>query len=230
MVIEFDHVTKKYLKNKALDDVSFNLDKGKIIGLIGANGSGKSTTLKLIAGLAQPNKGVIRIDGNPSSRLISNQVAYLSELDVFYDFYTVEQTIDYYASLFDDFDKEKAFEITHFMKLSPKQKVKHLSKGNRGRLKIAATLARNVPVILMDEPLSGLDPMVRESIIKGLISFIDLKNQLVLITTHEITEVESVLDDVIAIKDGKILGIKNVESLRTDENLSIVEWMKHIHQ
>lgn len=109
-------------------------------------------------------------------------------------------------------------------------KVKHLSKGNRGRLKMVISLARDVPVILMDEPLSGLDPLVRDSIVKGLISFIDLERQTVLITTHEIKEVETILDEVIAIKDGHIIGYRNVEQLRLEENMSIVEWMAKAYE
>ena len=116
------------------------------------------------------------------------------------------------------------------MKLDRDSKLKHLSKGNRGRLKIVLTLAREVPFILMDEPLSGLDPMVRESIVKSLISFIDLKRQLVLITTHEIKEIEAILDEVILIKDGGIVGQRNVEDLRMEENMGIVEWMTKVYQ
>ncbi len=213
----------------ALRDVNLELRIGKIIGLVGENGSGKSTTLKLTAGLAQPSKGTVTINGVKANRL-ANQVAYLSELDVYYGFYNVGQTIDYYATQFPDFNKEKAEEIRRFMNIDRDSKLKHLSKGNRGRLKIVLTLAREVPIILMDEPLSGLDPMVRESIVKSLISFIDLQRQLVLITTHEIKEIEAILDEVVLIKDGGIVGHRNVEQLRIEENMGIVEWMTKIYQ
>jgi ABC-2 type transport system ATP-binding protein len=161
---------------------------------------------------------------------IAKQVSYLSELDDYYSFYSVGQTIDFYASQFSDFNVEKAEEIRTFMKLERKAKLKHLSKGNRGRLKMVLTLAREVPVILMDEPLSGLDPMVRDSIVKGLISFIDLEKQTVLITTHEIKEIEAILDEVILIKDGSIVGHRNVEQLRMEENIGIVEWMTKVYE
>lgn len=228
-MISIQQVSKKFLSKSALKNVSLELESGKIIGLVGENGSGKSTTLKLIAGLNKPTKGTITINGVPSTHRIANQVAYLSELDEYYSFYNVGQTIDFHASQFPDFNKEKAEEIREFMHLDRNAKLKHLSKGNRGRLKIVLTLAREVPVILMDEPLSGLDPMVRESIVKGLISFIDLEKQVVLITTHEIKEIETILDDVIAIKDGSIIGHHNVESLRIEQNMGIVEWMTAIY-
>ncbi|MCL7748901.1 ATP-binding cassette domain-containing protein [Halalkalibacter alkaliphilus] len=226
-MIKLHEVTKRFIKKVALMDVDLELTKGKIIGLVGENGSGKSTTLKLIAGLTHPTKGSITVNGKKISR-IANQVSYLSELDEYYNFYNVGQTIDFYASQFSDFNLEKAEEIRAFMNLDRGAKLKHLSKGNRGRLKIVLTLSRDVPVILMDEPLSGLDPMVRDSIVKGLISFIDLERQVVLITTHEIREIEAILDEVVLIKNGKILGHKNVEQLRIEENMGIVDWMKKI--
>ncbi|NEU30327.1 ABC transporter ATP-binding protein [bacterium LRH843] len=214
----------------ALKNIDLELTKGKIIGLVGENGSGKSTTLKLIAGLVQPTKGTVTVNGERANHQIAKYVSYLSELDEYYGFYNVGETIDFYATQFPDFNREKAEEIRSFMKLDRNAKLKHLSKGNRGRLKIVLTLAREAPVILLDEPLSGLDPMVRDSIVKGLISFIDLENQTVLITTHEIKEVEMILDDVIAIKDGDIIGHHNVEELRYRENMGIVEWMTKMYE
>jgi ABC-2 type transport system ATP-binding protein len=209
--------------------VNLTVTKGKIVGLVGENGSGKSTTLKIVAGLTYPSKGTCTVNGVIANR-IAKQVSYLSELDDYYSFYSVGQTIDFYASQFSDFNVEKAEEVRTFMKLERKAKLKHLSKGNRGRLKMVLTLAREVPVILMDEPLSGLDPMVRDSIVKGLISFIDLEKQTVLITTHEIKEIEAILDEVILIKDGSIVGHRNVEQLRIEENIGIVEWMTKVYE
>ncbi|ARK31896.1 ATP-binding cassette domain-containing protein [Halalkalibacter krulwichiae] len=228
-MIIFDRVIKRFMSKTALKEVDLKLTTGKIIGLIGENGSGKSTTLKLIAGLTHPTKGIVTVNGTKANRL-ANQVSYLSELDAFYGFYNVGQTIDFYATQFADFKLEKAEQIREFMKLDRNAKLKQLSKGNRGRLKIVLTLAREVPVLLMDEPLSGLDPMVRESIVRGLISFIDLEKQVVLIATHEIKEIEAILDEVILIKDGKIVGHRDVEQLRSEENVGIVEWMTSIYQ
>ena len=229
-MIELNKVTKKYLTQVALDEVSISLPQGKIIGIVGENGSGKSTTLKLMAGLIQPSKGTIMINGENVTRRISAQVAYLSELDAYYPFYTVQETIDYFASQFEDFDRDRAKEILEFMRLDPNKKVKELSKGNRGRLKILIVLSRKVPIILMDEPLSGLDPMVRDSIIKGLLSFVDIEKQTVIITTHEIREIEPLLDVVIALKSGKILEMTEVEEIRSIQQLSLVEWMKKVYE
>ncbi|PAD20306.1 ABC transporter ATP-binding protein [Terribacillus saccharophilus] len=229
-MIEFKNVTKRYMTKTALRDVDLKLDKGKIIGLVGLNGAGKSTTMKLIAGLINPSKGSVELDGEKVTRRIASKVSYLSELDEYYSFYSVQQTIDFFATQFPDFNKEKAEEIRAYMNLDANTKVKHLSKGNRGRLKIILTLSREVPVLLMDEPLSGLDPLVRDSIVKGLITFVDTERQLVLLSTHQIMEVEMILDEVIAIKDGELVDHRNVEELRYDEQKGILEWMSSIYE
>lgn len=135
-MISCQQVTKKYRQKVALDEVNLKLTKGKIIGLVGENGSGKSTMLKLIAGLTYLTKGEVLINGKKVNRRAASTVSYLSELDEYYRFYNVEQTIEFYASQFSDFNLEKAYEILTFIKLDPKSKLKELSKGNRGRLKI----------------------------------------------------------------------------------------------
>jgi ABC-2 type transport system ATP-binding protein len=224
-VIQLENVSKRYLTKKALNAVSLQIESGHIVGLIGSNGSGKSTTLKLIAGLIRPTSGMVLVDGQVATRRICTKVAYLSELDSYYSFFTVDQTVDFYARTFRDFNRKKAEKMLDFMKLDGNQKVKHLSKGNRGRLKIVVTLSRDVPFVLMDEPLSGLDPIVRQSIVKSLISFIDLGKQTVILTTHELQEIEPLLDQVILIKNGVIRAQENVDDLRSRENLSLTDWM-----
>ncbi|MDD4170098.1 MAG: ABC transporter ATP-binding protein [Desulfotomaculaceae bacterium] len=224
--VKFTNVTKKYLGRVALDNVSFDLPRGKIAALVGPNGSGKSTILKLTAGLVHPTKGSVTVLGKTANRRIAGEVAYLSESDILYPFFTVEETIKFNAGLFADFDRQKAKEILSFMHLEPDQKVKHLSKGNRGRLKILLALSRRAPLILMDEPLSGLDPLVRDSIIKSMISHLDLQEQTVLMSTHEVSEVEPVLDLVMSINEGHIMAIEEVENIREQYGLSLVDWMK----
>jgi ABC-2 type transport system ATP-binding protein len=113
-----------------------------------------------------------------------------------------------------------------YMQLEPDKKIRDLSKGSRGLLKIVLTLAREVPYILMDEPLSGLDPLARQSIVKVMISCVDLKSQTLVMTSQEITEIESILDSFIAIKDGSLIRMADVEELHESEGLGITEWMK----
>jgi len=226
VTIKLLNVTKKYGTEFALNNVDLELVPGKIYGLLGPNGSGKSTTLKLITGLVYPNKGSVTVQGESVTRKISRKVAYLTELDMFYDSFTVDKMIAFYASQFPDFNVEKAKLLLIEMKLTGSKKIRQLSKGNRGRLKLVLTLAREAPIILLDEPFSGLDPLVRESIVKSLLTFIDFEKQTVIIATHEIDEIEAILDEVIAIYNGDIIGAENVETIREEQGYSVLEWFK----
>ncbi|CAG9620596.1 ABC transporter ATP-binding protein [Sutcliffiella rhizosphaerae] len=224
-MILFKDVNKSYGRDIALKDGDLALDKGKIIGILGPNGSGKSTSLKMIAGLVRPDKGKVTIDGEEVTRQIAHKVAYLTELDVYYEALTVIDMINFYHSQFSDFSMEKAEKLLMFMNLEKNKKIKDLSKGNRGRLKLVQALSRNAAYILLDEPFSGLDPMVRDSIVTSLINFVDFGNQTIIIATHEIDEVESLLDEVVLIKNGNFIAHKNVEEIREKEGLSIKEWL-----
>lgn len=227
-MIELRNVSKKYGRDFSLKDVSITFKPGKIYGLLGPNGSGKSTTLKMISGLVYPNKGEIFVDGKLVNRKISRKVAYLTELDMFYDPFTVQHMIDFYATQFPDFEMEKANTLVNDLKLDRSKKIKQLSKGNRGRLKLVLALSRSAPILLLDEPFSGLDPMVRESIVKSLLSYIDFEEQTVIIATHEIDEIEPLLDEVLAIFNGNLIGIQNVETLREEIGVSVLQWFKKI--
>lgn len=226
MTIKLHHLTKKYGSDYALRDVSLQFETGKIYGLLGENGSGKSTTLKMITGLVYPSAGEVTVLGEKVSRRTCHHVAYLTELDMFYEHFTVIKMINFYASQFEDFNYIKALQLMEDMNLAPDKKIKQLSKGNRGRLKLVLTLAREVPVVLLDEPFSGLDPLVRDAIVKSLLSYINFEEQTVIIATHEIDEIEPLLDEVIAIYNGRTIGHANVEQLREEQGSSVLEWFK----
>lgn len=226
MSVQLRDVVKKYGSNYALNTINLTFEKGKIYGLVGPNGSGKSTLLKLITGLVFPTSGIVTVNDETVTRKTSQSVAYLTELDMFYETFTVQETIDFIASQFADFNLERAQRLLKEMKLDGHKKVKSLSKGNRGRLKLVTTLARDTDVILLDEPFSGLDPMVRDAIVKSLLQYVDFDKQIILIATHEINEIESLLDEVIAIYYGSVIGQKNVEQLREEQGLSVLNWFK----
>ncbi|MCY8205853.1 ABC transporter ATP-binding protein, partial [Bacillus sp. N12A5] len=203
--------SKKYGRQTAVNDVSITLSSGRIYGLVGPNGSGKSTTLKMMAGLLFPTSGFVRADEKPVTRDMVLQTAYLTELDMFYPHFTVKDMVNFYQSQFPDFQTEQAYKLLNEMQLDPGKKIKKLSKGNRGRLKIVLALARRASVILLDEPFSGLDPMVRDSIVNSLVSYIDFEQQVVVIATHEIDEIETLLDEVIILANGEKVAQRDVE-------------------
>lgn len=182
-MIQMKNVFKKYLYKTVLQDVTLTLPEGKIIGIVGENGAGKSTLLKMIVGLIRPNHGTILFDDKVVTRRICDKVGYLSELDMYYPFYTIAEMICFYASQFRDFCLETAEELLRVLNLDSTQKVKNLSKGGKARVKLLLTLSRKAPVILLDEPFSGLDPIVRKGFVKALISYVDLNKQTVIMTT-----------------------------------------------
>lgn len=228
MSLELNNVSKSFGKTIALKNINLSFEKGRIYGLLGPNGSGKSTMLKLMTGLVFPDEGTVMLNGKPVTRKSSEQVAFLTELDMFYDGFTVGETVEYVASQFADFNIEKACRLLQELNLDSKKKVNSLSKGNRGRLKLVMTLARDTAAILLDEPFSGLDPMVRDSIVNSLLKYIDFENQVIIIATHEITEIESLLDEAIAIHYGEITAKEAVETLREEQGLSVLQWFKQL--
>lgn len=227
-IITFNNVSKKYGLTKALKDVSFQVPKSGIIGLVGPNGSGKSTLLKLVAGLVKKSAGEIIVCGDHVTRLIGSKVAFLAEVDSLYDFYTVKETVQFSASVFPDFDEQKANSILETLQVDLNKKVGTLSKGNRARVKIAITLSRQVPLLLMDEPLSGLDPLVREDIIKLIARYVEMEEQTLIISTHEVTEIEPLLDHVLLVKSGNILLSEKVEELRETKGQSVLDAMREV--
>lgn len=226
-IVVFERVQKQFYGKTAIHDVSFTIPRGQIIGIMGTNGSGKSTILRLMAGLQRPSQGRVLLNGEEAKRLSARQVAFLPDRDVFYPMHTVEKALRYYNELFADFHLAKAFSMIETFELELDKKMAHLSKGSLARLKMVLTLSRQVPLIVMDEPLSGLDPLVRESIIQSVIASIDMGKQTIVMTTHEVEEVEPLLDKAMLIKDGRMLGYEDVESIRLEHGVGLVEWMRH---
>ncbi|AVK85565.1 ABC transporter ATP-binding protein [Lysinibacillus sp. B2A1] len=225
-MLQLSNVSFRYMKKTILQDVSYSLPIGQIIGLVGENGSGKSTLLKVLTGLLLPSSGKVLLNGTPVTRRSADQIAYLPDTDLFFDFYSGEQLFQHYASQFEDFSYDKACIVAEFLQVDKAIKLRQLSKGNRGRMKMAATLGREVPFYLMDEPFAGLDPIVREQLIKGLIQFTDMEHQTILLSTHELYEVEPILDQIILLQNGSIIAHEEVERIRDVTNKDAVQWMK----
>ena len=224
-MIELNNVYKKYGGRKALENITFAVPKGKIIGLVGENGSGKTTLLKLMAGLLTPNSGTAMFNGSRITRKVAANIAYMPDADLFYPYFTVAQLFEFYESQFADFNPTKAKEIAEFLNLSLDSKIKNLSKGNRGRVKIAATLGREADYYLLDEPFSGLDPMVRDDIAKGLIRFTDPERQTVIMSTHELKEVEPLLDEIVVLKGSRMIAHEAVDEIRYTYGKDATSWM-----
>ena len=226
--VTFDHVTKAFGATRAVNDMTVAFPSHQIIGLVGPNGGGKSTALKLMAGLMHPSAGSVKVGGVHAHRGISASVAFAPDAGAGYAFFTVAEMMRYYQRVFVDFDPQRAEELRSFMDLPSGARTVALSKGNQARLKIALTLARSAPLILMDEPLSGLDPLGRASILRGLISFVDLQRQTIILSTHEVAEVEPLLDVVVLVNHGRVLAMEEVQGLQESGPGGLIGWMQRL--
>jgi len=224
-MIEFKNVSKSFGSTVALNDVSLVFPRGKIIGLFGPNGAGKSTSIKLIMGLNRPDRGEVRVDGeNPQNK--KQDMAYLPEIDHLYPWMNIAQAADFTRTFYADWDEAKYRELIKFLNLQEDMKISKISKGQRAKTKLLLTVSRRAPYLLMDEPLSGIDILTREEIINTLIRDYREGEQTIIISTHEIAEVESLVDEVIFLDRGQIKLSGNAEDLRVKRNMSLVELMK----
>jgi ABC-2 type transport system ATP-binding protein len=224
-MIEFKNVSKSFGSTVALNNVSLVFPRGKIIGLFGPNGAGKSTSIKLIMGLNRPDRGEVRVDGeNPQNK--KQDMAYLPEIDHLYPWMNIAQAADFTRTFYADWDEAKYRELIKFLNLQEDMKIAKISKGQRAKTKLLLTVSRRAPYLLMDEPLSGIDILTREEIINTLIRDYREGEQTIIISTHEIAEVESLVDEVIFLDKGQVKLSGNAEDLRVERNMSLVELMK----
>ncbi|MEJ6949622.1 ABC transporter ATP-binding protein [Natronospora cellulosivora (SeqCode)] len=230
IAVEIKGLVKKYPGVEALKGIDINYPAGSITGLIGPNGSGKSTMLKAIAGLVQPSAGEIKVFGEQPGRSMKEDIAFLPEINYFYKSMTIKAVINLYESQFKTFYKEKAYEILEFMNLKADQKIKSLSKGMVGRVKLTLTMARQVPLIVMDEPLAGIDPKSRSRILEGLISEYNAEEQTIILSTHEVLEAEKFFDYVVFLEFGDVLLQGNADDLRAEHGMSIHDLVKEVFQ
>ena len=222
MMLECRELTKWFGSKAAVADLTLNLDKGKVYGLLGENGSGKTTWMKMVAGLTKPGRGEIFYEGHPLGWQDKAKIAYMATEPFFYDFMKVSDVGEYYEAFFDDFDRKKYTEAVNVMGLEPDMKVRSLSSGMSAKLKLAATLARKAELYLLDEPLNGIDYKAREEII-GLILEEACGENTFVISTHLLEEVESFIEYAIFIKDGHLADKVNLESERMKSGRSLTE-------
>ncbi len=217
MAVNLENATKAYGSQRALDSLTLGLPEGQVTGILGPNGAGKSTLFKAIIGLVKLDAGSVRVlDGSPSWKT-NGQISYLSDQCRWYGSHTVRQAIDYAAAVFPHFDQERARELAEFMRLKNDAIVRTLSRGEEARLKLIICLARDVRLMLLDEPFSGIDLVSREKIIQGLIESFAERKQTIIISTHEIREAESLFDQVAFIDQGQVVLAGEVEALRQEK-------------
>lgn len=219
-VLECRKLSKKYGGFFALSEVDLQLERGKIIGLVGPNGSGKTTLIKLINGLLVPTAGEILINGIAPGPETKARVSYLPDNNYLSNWMNVTQMINYYADFYADFNKEKAYEMLQNLGLDPKQKFKNMSKGMKEKVQLVLVMSRDADLYCLDEPIAGVDPAARDYILRTIISNY-AEGATVLISTHLIADVEKVLDEVIFIKSGSVVRHAAVEEIREQYESSV---------
>ena len=225
MIASFDQVTKLYGGGDGLKSTSFQLQEGQVVGLFGLNGSGKTTTLKLLSGLLNPSEGSVTIL-NQSPREARDDISYLGDKSSFFPWMTTKDVENFMDGMFINFDRKKFQELSKALEV-PEKPMGKMSKGQAQRLRLVATMARKARLYLLDEPLSGIDMVSRALIVKTLISSWD-QNSCLLLTTHEIKEVEHFFDRGIYLKDGSLVSDVMGEKLRA-ENSNLADHFIDLH-
>lgn len=217
-VLEIKNLTKKYGNKVILDNISFSLEKGKVCGFLGPNGAGKTTTMKIIVDLLEKDGGQILYDN-------ATKISYLQDVPQFYEFYTISEYLEFLLSLNDNSDLKKIDEVLKLVGLTKEKDkvIKRLSRGLRQRLGIAASIINDPDILILDEPVSALDPIGRKEIF-------DLINKLkgkmsIIFSSHILSDAERICDQIIIIDGGKILLDKKVNEISISTNKLIIEFM-----
>lgn len=228
-ILECKNLTKAYKRGRnVLDNMNLEIPAGKIVGLLGPNGCGKSTLIKLIAGLLVPNSGEILIDGKRVSEDTKALVSYLPERTYFNNWMKVEELVSYFAEFYKDFDSEKAYKLLSDLDIDPKAKLKTLSKGTKEKVQLILVMSRRAKLYLLDEPIAGVDPAAREYILSTIVGNYEADSTII-ITTHLIADVEQVLDDFMFVTyGGNILKSGSAEEARIENNCSLDELFREV--
>ncbi|WP_195945685.1 ABC transporter ATP-binding protein [Paraclostridium bifermentans] len=228
-MIEIKNASKKYKKVKALDNISFEIHEGKITCILGINGVGKSTILKSICGLVKLDRGEILIDGEKIDYKTYEKVAFVPDVDNHFAQLTIKESFEFMKEFYKKWDREKAYDMLKLFNLTDDKKISELSKGNIARVKIILGFAQNAKYTILDEPFSGIDIFKREDFLGVMTKYVG-DEQSIIITTHEIAEIEMIADDVILIDEGKLSLVFNAEKTREEEGKSIIDKMREVYK
>ncbi|WP_068268478.1 ATP-binding cassette domain-containing protein [Caviibacter abscessus] len=226
-ILEIKNLNKKIYKKEILKNINLTLSEGKIMALLGPNGSGKTSLLKIIASLSHQNSGEILINGEKPGLNTKKYVSFLSDMEILPTQLNIKQAINLYKSFFEDFDVEKSNKLLNDLNLDMNQEISTLSKGMKEKFYLILCLSRNAKLYILDEPIAGVDILTREEILNIIIENIH-ENAGVIITTHLIDDIEHIFDEIAFINDGNIIGVHNAEDIRIKEKMTVSEFYKKV--
>ena len=221
-LLECKHLCKNFDNKQVLKDINLRIQRGKIIGLLGKNGTGKTTLIKLINDLLTPTSGEILINGEEPGIKSKEIIAYLPERTYLDKEMTVKHAIKYFKDFYNNFDTEKANKLLKDLDLDINTKIAKMSKGMQEKLQLILVMSRNAELYILDEPLGGVDPATRDYILDTILSNF-CEGASVIISTHLIADIERILDEVIFIDKGEIVLTSPTDELRNKENASVDE-------
>ena len=227
-MLEVKNVTKKFGRKRVLDGVSFTANKGEITCLIGINGVGKTTIMKAILGLTPINGGEILIDGEKLTKSTYEKLTFIPDALAMLPNFTIMQAMEFMADFYDSWNQDRADELLQFFKLNEEDRISSLSKGNTAKVNLLLGLAQDADYVLMDEPFSGIDIFSREQIANVFTSHL-IEDRGVIITTHEINDIEHLIDKVVVLNNGSVYKEFNAEDMRINEGKSVVDVLREVY-
>jgi ABC-2 type transport system ATP-binding protein len=212
--IACNQVCLRTKKKEILRNVTFEVVKGSITGLLGPNGAGKSSIMRMIAGLTQPDSGSIQIFGQPAGVEMLGQLAWLPDRGSLPGWLTAGEWLGFAKGIYPDWSIQQADKLIDSLKITLGSRISNMSRGEEMRLQLLTCLARTSPLIILDEPFTGVDMISREQIASSIVSELMDGIKTFLIATHDIREMENMFDHLILIDNGAIVGLDDVEQLR----------------
>ncbi len=227
-LVEIHNLTKSYDKRKeALHDLTLTLPRGRIVGLLGPNGSGKTTLIKLLNGLLVPDGGEILIDGEKPGPSTKAKVSYLPERTYLKNGATIRELLSYFQDFYEDFRTDRAKEMLAALRIEENARIRALSKGTREKVQLILVMSRDASLYILDEPIAGVDPAARDYILRTIITNYN-ENATVLISTHLINDIENILDEVVFMKEGRLLLQTSVEEIREEKGKSVDAYFREV--
>ena len=226
-IVQCMGLTKNYGSKIALNQIYLNLERGKIIGLLGPNGSGKTTLIKIMNGLLKPTAGEILINGLKPGVDTKYRISYLPERTYLHPGMKVMEIVEYFRDFYPDFQVDRAYDMLARLQIQPYERLKNLSKGTKEKVQLILVMSRNADLYILDEPIAGVDPASRDYILQTIVGNYN-RNASILLSTHLISDVENILDEVVFIRQGNIVLQAGAEQIRQNEGKSVDRFFREV--